>query len=142
MTPPISQRLIWQKNIVESYISQDQRVVDDQARAEFLAQNSSGGSWFVNRMSAAQLEQQLSQNITLTAVDLQNFQSLIDALNEFAYQLQGLDQRLVAQARSYTQSYTSIFGKQVPPSFIDLGHFVQLIHKTRRMPKCAPPLKA
>lgn len=120
------------KNIVESYISQDQRVVDDQARADFVAQNSSGGSWFVNRMSAAQLEQQLSQNITLTAVDLQNYQALVDALNEFAYQLQGLDQRLVAQARGYTQSYTSIFGSQVPPSFIDLGHFVQLIYKNTK----------
>jgi hypothetical protein len=116
-------------NIVDSYITQDQRVVDDQARAEFLAQNSSGGGWFVNRMSADQLANQLQQNITLTAVNLENYQGLVDALNEFAYQLQRLDQRLVAQARSYTQSYTSIFGQNVPPSFIDLGHFIQLIYK-------------
>lgn len=116
-------------NIVESYITQDQRVVDDQARAEFLAQNSSGSGWFVNRMSAAQLEQQLSQNITLTAVNLENFQGLVSAFNEFAYQLQRMDQRTVAQARNYAQSYTSIFGSNVPPSFIDLGHFVQLIYK-------------
>ena len=40
-----------------------------------------------------------------------------------------MDQRVVAQARSYAQSYTSIFGSNVPPSFIDLGHFVQLIYK-------------
>lgn len=116
-------------NIVDSYITQDERVQNDQARAEFLAQNSSGGGWFGSRMSAAQLEQQLSQNITLTAVDLQNFNGLIEAVNEFAYQLQRLDQRVVAQARNYTQSYTSIFGSNVPPSFIDLGHFVQLIYK-------------
>jgi len=116
-------------NIVDSYITQDQRVVDDQARADFLSQNSSGGGWFVNRMSAEQLAQQLEQNITLTAVNLQNFQGLIDGLNQFAYQLQRMDQRVVAQARSYSQSYTSIFGSNVPPSFIDLGHFVQLIYK-------------
>lgn len=116
-------------NIVDSYITQDQRVVDDQARADFLSQNSSGGGWFVNRMSAEQLAQQLEQNITLTAVNLQNFQGLIDGLNQFAYQLQRMDQRVVAQARSYAQSYTSIFGSNVPPSFIDLGHFVQLIYK-------------
>ena len=116
-------------NIVNSYISQDQRVVDDQARADFLAQNSSGGSWYATRMSADQLAQQLEQNITLTAVNLQNFQGLIDGLNQFAYQLQRMDQRVVAQARSYAQSYTSIFGSNVPPSFIDLGHFVQLIYK-------------
>src|SRR5690606_30494055 len=116
-------------NIVDTYISQDQRVVDDQARADFLAQNSSGGGWFVNRMSAEQLSQQLEQNITLTAVNLENFQGLLDSLNQFAYQLQRMDQRVVAQARGYTQSYTSIFGSNVPPSFIDLGNFVQLIYK-------------
>lgn len=116
-------------NIVNSYISQDQRVVDDQARADFLAQNSSGGSWYATRMSADQLAQQLGQNITLTAVNLENFQGLLDNLNQFAYQLQRMDQRVVAQARNYAQSYTSIFGSNVPPSFIDLGHFVQLIYK-------------
>ena len=116
-------------NIVDSYISQDQRVVDDQARADYLAQNSSGGGWFVNRMTADQLAKQLEQNITLTAVNLQNFTELLDSLNQFAFQLQHLDQKVVAQARSYAQSYTSIFGSNVPPSFIDLGHFVQLIYK-------------
>jgi hypothetical protein len=116
-------------NIVDSYVSQDQRVIDDEARAEFLAQNSSGGGWFVNRMSADQLAQQLGQNITLTAVNLENFQGLVDSLNQFAYQLQRLDQRVVAQARSYTQSYTSIVGSNAPPSFIDLGHFIQLVYK-------------
>jgi hypothetical protein len=35
----------------------------------------------------------------------------------------------VAQARSYAQSYTSIFGTNVPPSFIDLGHFAALTYK-------------
>lgn len=116
-------------NIVETYITQDQRVVDDQARAEFLSQNSSGGGWFVNRMSAQQLAQQLGQNITLTAVNLESFQVLVDAVNQFAYQLQRMDQRVVAQARNYAQSYTSIFGSNVPASFIDLGHFAQLVYK-------------
>ncbi len=116
-------------NIVDSYITQDQRVVDDQARAEFLAQNASGGGWFVNRMSAQQLATQLEQNITLTAVNLDDFQILQDAVNQFSYHMQSLDQRAVAQARSYSQSYTSIFGSNVPPSFIDLGHFAALTYK-------------
>ena len=116
-------------NIVESYISQDQRVVDDQARADFLAQNSSGGGWYVNRMSAQQLATQLEQNITLTAVNLEKLPELLDAVNQFSYHMQSLDQRAVAQARSYAQSYTSIFGSNVPPSFIDLGHFAALTYK-------------
>jgi len=116
-------------NIVDSYISQDQRVIDDQARAEFLAQNSSSGGWFVNRMSAQQLATQLEQNITLTAVNLENLPLLLNALNQFSYHMQSLDQRAVAQARTYAQSYTSIFGTNVPPSFIDLGHFAALTAK-------------
>ena len=39
-------------------------------------------------------------------------------------------QRAIAQARSYAQSFTSIFGKDVPPSYIDLGHFAQLAGRT------------
>lgn len=116
-------------NIVESYITQDQRVVDDQARADFLAQNASGGGFFVNRMSAAQLATQLGQNITLTAVNLEQLPMLLDAVNQFSYHMQSLDQRAIAQARSYAQSYTSIFGSNVPPSFIDLGHFAALTYK-------------
>lgn len=118
-------------NIVETYITQDQRVVDDRARAEFLNQNAVG-AWSVNRMNASQLAQYLGQNITITAVDLQNYQGLLDAVNQFAYQLQGIDQKALAKARNYSQSYTSIFGSNVPPSFIDLGHFVQLVYKDNR----------
>ncbi len=33
----------------------------------------------------------------------------------------------MAQARDYTQSYTSLFGREVPPSYIDLGHFALLM---------------
>lgn len=118
-------------NIVETYITQDQRVVDDRARAEFLNQNAVG-AWSANRMSANQLAQQLGQNITISAVDLQNYQGLVDAVNQFSYQLQRLDQKAVAQARNYSQSYTSIFGSNVPPSFIDLGHFVQLVYRDNK----------
>lgn len=116
-------------NIVDSYITQDQRVIDDQARAEFVAENSSGGGFYVNRVSAAQLANQLEQNMTLSAVDLGQFAPLNDAFNQFVYLLQDVDQRSVAKARTYAQSYTSIFGNQVPPSYLDLGHFVALAAK-------------
>jgi hypothetical protein len=35
----------------------------------------------------------------------------------------------VARARNYAQSFTSVFGKDVPPSYIDLGNFAQLLKK-------------
>ncbi|MHB0923621.1 MAG: clostripain-related cysteine peptidase [Bellilinea sp.] len=115
-------------NIVDTYIAQDQRIVDTQARADFLRQGSTMGGFFgVPSISAAQLTDQIERNITLTAVDLDAYADLITSFNTFIYAMQDVDQRAVASARNYTQSYTSIFGKEVPPSYIDLGHFVQLV---------------
>lgn len=115
-------------NIVETYIDQDERIVDEQARNEFLQQNNATGGFFgISRVSAQQLASQLETNITLTAVDLTKLSNLNQQFNAFSYLLQSADQRLVAGARSHAQSYTSIFGKNVPASYIDLGHFVALI---------------
>ena len=69
----------------------------------------------------------MEKNITLTAVDLEALPALTDALNNLAYTLQGSNQKAVAQARSYAQSFTSIFGKEVPASYIDLGNFAALL---------------
>ena len=47
--------------------------------------------------------------------------------------MQNDDQAVIASARNYARSYTSIFGREVPESFIDLGHFTQLVaRETRR----------
>lgn len=114
--------------IVETYVAQDQRIIDPQARADFLRQGSTMGGFFgVPSISAAQLTDQIERNITLTAVDLDAYADLITSFNAFTYAMQDVEQRDVASARNYTQSYTSIFGKEVPPSYIDLGHFVQLV---------------
>jgi len=114
--------------IVDSYIEQDQRIVDDNARADFLRQGSQMGGFFgAPQISASQLANQLSRNITLTAVDLQTFPDLIESFNAFLFELQDENQSTIASAKNYAQSFTSIFGNQVPPSFIDLGHFVQLV---------------
>jgi hypothetical protein len=117
--------------IVESYIRDDQRIVDDQARAEFLRQGSPMGGLFgfLGGPSAEQLAEQLSRNTTLTAVDLEAAGQLMAEFNNLAFVLQEEQQAKVAQARSYAQSFTSIFGEQVPPSYIDLGHFAQLLKR-------------
>ncbi len=116
------------KLIVESYIQGDQRIADPAARADFLQQGSPmGGLFGYGNVSAEQLVAQLEQNITISAIDLQTLPVLTQGLNDFAYFLQNDDQRLVAEARNYTQSYTSIFGRQVPASYIDLGHFAMLM---------------
>ncbi|MCU0509365.1 MAG: clostripain-related cysteine peptidase [Anaerolineae bacterium] len=105
------------RSIVDSYIDEDQRILDDQARAEWIGQ----------RGTAAQVRNQLSRDITLTAANLGATRALVDNLNQLAYAMQNADQQAVAKARRYAQSFTSIFGQQVPPSYIDLGHFLVLL---------------
>lgn len=114
--------------IIDSYIEKDQRIVDDQARAEFVGRGSVFGGMF-GGPTAEQLTSQLSRNITLTAIDLAALPELLNSVNNLAFGLQQVDQRAVAQARSYAQSFTSIFGSNVPPSYLDLGNFVQLISR-------------
>jgi hypothetical protein len=116
------------QSIVKGYVVDDQRILDPAARAEFLRGGSPLGGFFGGSLaSAEQLASQISRDVTLTAVDLNAFGGLMSSYNDFVYQLRNEDQRLVAEARNYTQSYTSIFGNQVPPSYIDIGHFVLLI---------------
>ena len=114
--------------VVQSYILEDQRIQDPAARAEFMRGGSPMGGFFESPgVSAEQLTAQISLDVTLSAIDLNALPLLMNRFNAFAYQLQNEDQQLIAQARAYTQSYTSLFGREVPPSYIDLGHFVLLM---------------
>jgi hypothetical protein len=117
--------------IVQSYIESDQRIVDDEARAELLSRGSPMGGLFslFGSVSAEQLAQQMGQNTTLTAVDLAAMPDLMDSVNNLCFALQDAEQSIVARARTYAQSFTSVFGRDVPPSYIDLGSFVQLLKR-------------
>jgi len=121
------------KYIVSSYIQQDERIVDDQQRAELSRQGSPmGGLWgSMGAISAAEMARQMGRDITLAAVDLSAVPALVDHVNQLAFALQGATQNEVARARTYTQSFTSVFGQGTPPSYIDLGHFAQLLKQTR-----------
>jgi hypothetical protein len=117
-------------DIVNSYVDQDLRIVDDQARQDFLRQGSPLGGYFgVSSVTASQLARQIDRDGTLTAVDLDSLADLMQQFNNFAYILQDADQSIVASARDYAQSFTSVFGKQAGPSYIDMGSFAQLVSK-------------
>jgi hypothetical protein len=120
------------RRIVESYIRDDQRIVDDQARAEFVGRGSPLQSLFgpSTGPTADQIARQLFATATLSAVDLSRLPALMEAFNGLAVLLQKSDQRAIAQARSYAQSFTSVFGREVPPSYIDLGNFAELAART------------
>ncbi|MBI5952878.1 MAG: hypothetical protein HY865_14570 [Chloroflexi bacterium] len=103
--------------IVNGYLTQDFRITDDNARNIFA-----GGDF-----SAESVVGDLLQTSTLAAIDLGQIQNLNAAVNELATALMDADQYAVAEARTYAQSYESVFGEDVPPSFIDLGHFTELL---------------
>jgi len=119
--------------IVSSYVQEDQRILDDQARADLLRDSSPLGGLFslAGPTSAEQLVRQMGQNSTLAALDLSAVPALVDSINELSFALQHASQREVARARTYALSFTSVFGGEVPPSYIDLGSFAQLLKQTR-----------
>ncbi|HXF60199.1 MAG TPA: clostripain-related cysteine peptidase [Caldilineaceae bacterium] len=120
--------------IVDSYIVADQRVTDDEARADLVGRGNplEGIFGIFTTPTAEQISRQLSQNMTLTAADLTRLPALMESVNALAYSLQNADPRGVAQARSYSQSFTNVFGEGVSPSYIDLGHFAQLLAESTR----------
>ncbi len=110
------------KTIVESYIVDDVRIQDDEARRDYVAQVYGTDE----EVSPEQLGELESRSVTLTAVDLAKFPALIDALNEFAFALTEVDPDAVARARTYAQSFESVFGEEAPSPFLDLGNFAAL----------------
>jgi len=57
--------------------------------------------------------------------------SLIDSFNNFSYNLQAENQQLVARARTYSQSFTNIFGSSVPASYIELGKLLRFVEERK-----------
>ena len=114
--------------IVSSYIDDDARITDDQQRLDLYGR---GGGFFgaASIPSARDAASQMARGVTLAALDLGQVPALMDSVNQLAYTLQDAEQRGVAKARSYAQSFTSIFGSDVPASYIDLGNFVQLVQQ-------------
>ncbi|MAU00921.1 MAG: hypothetical protein CL608_27565 [Anaerolineaceae bacterium] len=119
--------------IVDSYIREDQRILDPEARAGLLGGSNPLGGLFgllggsTSTTSPEQLVRQMEQNVTLTAVDLSQIPPLVDSINNLSLTLSSDNQQMIAQTRTYAQSFTSVFGSNVPPSYIDLGHFAQLL---------------
>lgn len=85
-----------------------------------------GDSYFAE-LRATQEDIDLEEAVTtLSGVESARIPEVIDAMNQFVNAMAAVDQTKVAQARTYTRSYYSLFGEDVSPSFIDLGHFSQV----------------
>jgi hypothetical protein len=109
------------KSVVKTYIDGDQRIVDDEARNDFVREL--GGS----RASAAQMAKEMSEDVTLAAIDLSKIPALSGSVDELAYALQSDDQSTIAGARSHALAFTNVFTEKGFSGYIDLGSFVQLL---------------
>ena len=109
--------------VVDSYVYEDYRITDEEARVSFIEENYDSGV----DMTAEELAADMSIDTTMSAIDLSQIVVLNEAMNELAMALSNTDQSSVAAARSYSLSYTSVFDKGIPDSFIDLGSFIELV---------------
>ena len=105
------------RSVVDNYIVNDLRIRDDGLRQDYLNGR---------RASADTVADVTSRSATMTAVDLAQLPAVVSELDSFAQVLSRLQPRTVARARTYAQPFTSIFGEQVAPSYIDLAHFAAL----------------
>jgi len=112
------------KAIVESYIKGDQRLVDDDARAEYV------DKYYSRSLSAADVIKVESREVTLSAVDLTRIDSVMAALNNLAQALSETSQTKVAKARTYAQAFQSVWSDSQPNPYLDLGHFAQMLKES------------
>jgi hypothetical protein len=99
-------------SVVASYIDEDMRLQDPS---------------YVGDLSPQEAAAVFGPDSTLTAVDLAKIAPLNAALNDFVLTLPMIDQKFVAEARTYAQDYETVFGDDLPSPYIDLGHFSELI---------------
>jgi len=95
------------QSIVSTYITNDILLTETKASSDEIAQEES--------------------MTTLSAIESARVPDVIGAMNQFLSAVASLDQSLVAEARTYSRSYYSLFGEEVSPSFIDLGNFSEIL---------------
>lgn len=123
--------------IVNGYIDEDQRIVDDEARAEFVEQTFETDE----ARSAQEVAVNMSGDITLSAYDTATLPDLLAALDTFSVALSKLDKKAVASARTYAQRFENTFDDG-PSPYIDLGSFAALISEDAGSPEADALLAA
>lgn len=95
------------QSIISTYVIDDTLLTEVRATPDEIAQEES--------------------KTTLSAIQSARVPDVIGAMNQFISAVASLDQSLVAEARTYSRSYFSLFGEEVSPSFIDLGNFSEVL---------------
>ena len=95
------------QSIISTYVTNDIYLTGGRASADEIAQEES--------------------TTTLSAIQSAQVPDVIGAMNQFVTAITEVDQSLVAEGRTYSRSYQSLFGEEVSPSFIDLGNFAEVL---------------
>jgi hypothetical protein len=83
----------------------------------------------IGRVSNDEISE-IEAETTLSAIDSTRMPEVISAANQFISTLSVIDQSWVAQGREYSKGYYSLFGEDVPSSFIDLINFAEVMATT------------
>ena len=113
------------RGIVDSYVNQDLRILNDEARIEMLSNYG-----YSRSMSAEEVAREKSTEITLTAIDLSALSNLNTALDNLLITLKTVDQQKVAEARSYAQAFANVFDDNYPSPYLDLLNLANIIAQT------------
>jgi hypothetical protein len=112
------------KTIVQGYIDQDTRIVDDKARAEFIKENFDSPKM----RSASVVADEMRIDTTLSAYDTATLPDLLAALDDFSLAISKIEKKSVAKARTYAQRFENTFDDG-PSPYIDLGSLAAIIRK-------------
>lgn len=66
---------------------------------------------------------------TLSAIESARMPDVIEAMNDFITAIAFIDQEQVAEARTYTRKYFSLFGDDAAPTFLDLSNFAGILRE-------------
>lgn len=118
------------KKIVDSYIKEDNYIVNDEARAAYLE------TYYNNpeNVSVSDLIKEETKTVTLSAVDLSQLLAVNQAVNQLVTSMGKINQKMVARARSHTRSFESVFGEDYSSPYLDLGNFAKQIKKESTSP--------
>ncbi|MCB0128323.1 MAG: hypothetical protein KDE58_38920, partial [Caldilineaceae bacterium] len=123
--------------IVTSYIVNDLRITDTKARTDYLDELGEATA-----TTARALSQTMRADTTLTAVNLTKFSGFVTALNDFLLALTVADPVAIAKARTYAQSFETVFDPEEPSPYIDLGNFANLVTDFAEVPELTEALTA
>lgn len=97
------------KSIVSTYVTTDTYLTEVRATPDEISQEEA--------------------TTTLSAVESARIPDVIGAMNDFTSAMASIDQEEVAQARTYTRKYLSLFGDDAAPSFLDLSNFAGILRE-------------